>query len=147
VTISNANLSDPTRIDIVHDWGAIWLETQTAFVRTSNLAARVFGLPIGFVTLVGQHSYRIVGSHGLVLHDDRRAFPDMTDLIWPNSFVQFTDPVSMAQLGLMLVENLKQRLPSPPAEIAWQDGERQVSLPLGFYATVPLMHRDGHVLV
>jgi PAS domain S-box-containing protein len=146
MTIINVSLNDPNRISVVHDWGAIWLETQTAFVRTANLAARVIGFPIGFVTLVGQRSYRIVGSHGLALRDDRRPFPDMIELIWPSAFVQFTDPASLAQLSLMLGENLKQRLPAQPGEIAWQDGEQPVSVPLGVYASVPLMHRDGHIL-
>ena len=100
MTITNINLGDSNRISVVHDWGAIWLETQTAFVRTANLAARVMGLPIGFVTLVGQHSYRIVGSHGLALRDDRRPLPDLLDLVWPNAFVQFTDPASLVQLSL-----------------------------------------------
>jgi PAS domain S-box-containing protein len=146
MTITNINLSDPNRIAVVHDWGAIWLETQTAFVRTANLAARVMGLPIGFVTLVGQHSYRIVGSHGLALRDDRRPLPDLLDLIWPNAFVQFTDPAALAQLGLLFGENLKHSLPAQPGEIAWRDNDRSINIPLGFYASVPLLHRDGHVL-
>jgi PAS domain S-box-containing protein len=146
MAITNLYLSDPNRVSIVHDWGAIWLETQTAFVRTANLAARVMGLPIGFVTLVGQRSYRIVGSHGLSLRDDRRPFPDLIELIWPNAFVQFTDQTSLAQLSLMLSESFSQRLPSRPGEIAWKNGDQHSSIPIGFYASVPLLHRDGHVL-
>jgi PAS domain S-box-containing protein len=146
MTITNISLSDPDRISVVHDWGAIWLETQTAFVRTANLAARVMGLPIGFVTLVGQRSYRIVGSHGLALRDDRRPLPELLELIWPNGFVQISDPLALAKLSLMLGENFKHRLPAQPGEIAWQDADQQISIPVGFFASVPLLHRDGHVL-
>ena len=143
---TNPYLQDPERLAIVQDWTSIWVETESAFVRTASLAARIYGLPIGFITLVSKRSYRIVGSHGLPLRSDKHALPDRLEIVFPAGFTQSSDPVWLSEVGNLLGESCKTRLPAKPGLIGWQDGDRTVSTPVGFHAAVPLLHRDGHVM-
>jgi PAS domain S-box-containing protein len=143
---ANPYLAHPERLHVVRDWTSIWVETESAFTRTASLAARIYGLPIGYVTLVGQHSYRIVGSHGLPLRPDKQRLPDRLEIVFPASFTQSSDAVTLADVSIVLGESCKHRVASKPGLIAWQDGDRAVSTPVGFHAAVPLTHRDGHVL-
>ena len=142
---NNPDLNNPDRLAVLRDWTLTRQETELACTRTASLAARMFSLPMAYVTLVGQRGFRIAGSHGLPLLREKHLLPERLETVWPSGFTQSADPSTLAGISELLATCCGQPS-SKSTQVTWQEGAYTVNAPIGYHAIVPLLHPDGHVL-